>query len=116
MSGRFHGKLDVRHTAQEPCGVPASSQAQPHAAGGDRRANPSSDLFAPPIHPLADTEPARRAPPAAKRVNEPQATAGGMEAVQAAAGLERLLAALQAKARSRPIHDLICCICMHGCC
>lgn len=81
--------------------MPASSQAQPHAAGGDRRANPSSDLFAPPAHPLA-----QRAAPATKRVSEPQASAGGMDAAHAAAGLERLLAALQAKASSHV--ELLC--------
>ena len=95
--------------------MPASAQAQPHAAGGDRRANPSSDLFAPPVQP-----PTERAAPARKRVSEPQASAGGMDAAHAAAGLERLLAALQAKASSHPICHLasiaVCCTCLHGCC
>ena len=86
--------------------MPASSRAQPFAASGDRHVNPSSDLFAPPAHPPADMEPARRAPPATKHVTEAQASAGSMDAAHAAAGLEQLLAALQAKASSRLIHGL----------
>ena len=82
--------------------MPASSQGQPHAAGGDRNANPSSDLFAPPAHP-----PAERAAPAAKRASEPQASTRGIDVAHAAAGLERLLAALQAKASSCFTYDLI---------
>ena len=88
---------------QEPCGAPEAAKAQQHAAGGDRRANPSSNLFAPPAHPLAAVEPARRAPPAPKHLCEPQAGAGDVDGGHATAGLERLLASLQAKVSSRTI-------------
>ena len=98
--------------------MPASSKTQPHATSGDRSANPSADLFAPPAHPPVDTALARRAATATKRNSEAQASAGSTDAAHAAAGLERLLASLQAKASSRPIRDLTsgCCVCLHGCC